>query len=124
MSSLDDGWSRGPAAFGRRFGRPEFERAVGSTGVVVADVLPEDAFEVSAVDDQEPVEALAVDRADPTPHVRVRVRRPLASSPPSTRRRAHVLVRHPGSGEKRKNAQFRSRRPWLLPAVRRSHRTA
>jgi hypothetical protein len=44
--------------------------------VVVADVGREDSFEVSAVDDQEPVEALAADGADPPFDVGVRARRP------------------------------------------------
>ena len=44
--------------------------------VVVADVGREDSFEVPAVDDQEPVEALAADGADPPFDEGVRARRP------------------------------------------------
>jgi hypothetical protein len=41
------------------------EGAVGAMCVVVLDVGREDSFEVAAVEDQEPVEALAADAADP-----------------------------------------------------------
>jgi hypothetical protein len=40
--------------------------------VVVLDVGREDSFEVAAVEDQEPVEALATDAADPAFGERVR----------------------------------------------------
>jgi hypothetical protein len=56
---------------GLRPGRPFFEwRAlvkgtVGSMLVVVADIDRKDAFEVSSVHDQNPVETLATDGADP-----------------------------------------------------------
>jgi hypothetical protein len=39
--------------------------------VEVVDVCREDSFEVAAVEDQEPVEALAADAPDPALHVRV-----------------------------------------------------
>jgi hypothetical protein len=42
----------------------------------VLDVDGEDAFEVSAVADQEPVQALDPDRADPPFGVGIRLRRP------------------------------------------------
>src|SRR3989442_5469621 len=42
--------------------------------VVVLEIDWEDALEVASVDDQEPVEALAADRADPSLGERVRVR--------------------------------------------------
>jgi hypothetical protein len=41
------------------------EGAVGAVFVVMADVDREDSFEVAAVHDQEPVETLATDGADP-----------------------------------------------------------
>src|SRR5436190_11332493 len=44
--------------------------------VVVTDVERENAFEVSAAHDQEPVEALAPDGADPSFDERVRAGRP------------------------------------------------
>ena len=54
----------------------EFERAVWPLAVVVADIGADDALELAAVEDEQPVEALATDAADPALHVRVRVRRP------------------------------------------------
>jgi hypothetical protein len=59
----------------RRVGWPKFERAVGPLPVVVTDVDAEGALELTAVEDQQSVEALAADAADPALHVRVRVRR-------------------------------------------------
>lgn len=44
--------------------------------VVVVDVDVRHVFELSAVRDQEPVEAVAVDGADPALGERVRIRRP------------------------------------------------
>jgi hypothetical protein len=43
--------------------------------VVVPDIDAEDVLKLAVSDDQEPVEALAADAADPTLHVGVRVRR-------------------------------------------------
>ena len=43
--------------------------------VVMLDVDPQDMFEMSAADDQEPVEALVADRADESLRVGVRLRR-------------------------------------------------
>ncbi len=39
------------------------------------DIDAEDVFELAAADDQQPVEALAADAADPSLHVGIRVRR-------------------------------------------------
>jgi hypothetical protein len=44
--------------------------------VVVLDIDPQDVLEVASADDQEPVQALAADGADPALRVRVRPRRP------------------------------------------------
>ncbi len=51
------------------------ESAVRAFGVVVLDVDPQDMFEMSAADDQEPVEALVADRADESLREGVRLRR-------------------------------------------------
>lgn len=48
------------------------ERAVGAMRVVMPDVGRQDLFEVAAVEDQEPIEALAADAADPALDVGVR----------------------------------------------------
>jgi hypothetical protein len=59
-----------------RFGevwRPLVEGAVGAVSVEVVDVAREDSFEVAAVEDQEPIEALTADGADPPLRVRVRL---------------------------------------------------
>ena len=40
------------------------------------DVDAEDVLELATADDQQPVEALAADAADPALHVSVRIRRP------------------------------------------------
>jgi hypothetical protein len=56
-------------------GWSQAERAMRPVGVVVLDVDTQDTLEVSAVCDQEPVEAVATNRADPALGVRVRVRR-------------------------------------------------
>jgi hypothetical protein len=45
-------------------------------GVVVLDVRAQDALELSAADDQKPVEAVAADGADPAFGERVRLRHP------------------------------------------------
>jgi hypothetical protein len=55
-------------------GRLERERAVRPVAVVVGGVDPEHVLEVATIDDQDPVEALATDGADPALGVRVRVR--------------------------------------------------
>jgi hypothetical protein len=47
-----------------RFGRPEFEGAMRPLAVVVVDVDAEYAFEVTAVDDQQPVETFGTHSAD------------------------------------------------------------
>jgi len=51
------------------------ESAVRAFAVVVLDVDPQDMFEMSAADDQEPVEALVADRADESLREGVRLRR-------------------------------------------------
>src|SRR6266498_4174306 len=51
------------------------ERAMPPVNVVVVDVGAQDMFELSAAYDQEPVEAVSADGADPTLGERVRVRR-------------------------------------------------
>jgi hypothetical protein len=61
---------------GRRIGRLEVERAVRPPAVVVEHVDAENVLELAAAENQEPVEALAADTADPALDVRVRVRRP------------------------------------------------
>ena len=55
--------------------RSQFERSVGAVLVVVTDVDMQDALELSAAEDQEPVEALPAHAADPALRVGVRVRR-------------------------------------------------
>jgi len=52
------------------------ECAVRPVLVVVQDIGGENVAEVAAVEDQQPVEALAADAADPTFGVRSRLRRP------------------------------------------------
>ena len=54
----------------------EVERAVRALLVVVADVHAEYALELAAAEDQQPVQALTPDAADPALDVRVGVRRP------------------------------------------------
>jgi hypothetical protein len=58
------------------FGRPEFEGAMRPLAVVVVDVDAEYAFEVTAVEDQQPVETLGTHSADEALGDRVRLRRP------------------------------------------------
>ena len=63
-------------ADGRRWlfvGRVERERAVGPVSVVVGGVEAEHVLEVAAVDDQNAVETLAAEGADPTLGIGVRV---------------------------------------------------
>src|SRR5215207_3428867 len=58
------------------FRRPEFEGAMGSLAVVVVGVDAEHAFEVTAVEDQQPVETLGTHGANEALRDRVRLRRP------------------------------------------------
>ena len=57
-------------------GWPQAKRAMWPMGVVVVDVNVQDALKLSATDDQQPVEAVAPDGADPALGKRVRLRRP------------------------------------------------
>ena len=59
-----------------RYGWSQAQRAMRPVGVVVLDVDTQDTIELSAACDQEPVEAVAANRADPALGERVRVRRP------------------------------------------------
>ena len=59
---------------GAGLGCDESKSAVGSVPVVVTDVDGQDVFEVAAAGDEEVVEALSPDGADPTLGVRVRDR--------------------------------------------------
>src|SRR6266566_2303940 len=61
---------------GGRIGCLEVERAVRPPVVVMAHVDAEDVLELAATDDQQPVETLSADAADPALDVRVRIRRP------------------------------------------------
>jgi hypothetical protein len=61
---------------GARLGRLEVERAVRPPAVVAAHLHAEHTLELAAADNQEPVEALTADAADPALDVGVRVRRP------------------------------------------------
>src|SRR6266508_2777453 len=54
----------------------QVERAMRSMGVVVVDVDDQDTLKLSTACDQEPVETVAADRADPALREGVRVRRP------------------------------------------------
>jgi hypothetical protein len=58
------------------FGRREFEGAMRPLAVVVIDIDPEHAFEVTAVEDQQPVETLRADGPDEALGDGVRLRRP------------------------------------------------
>src|SRR4051812_29132180 len=77
-----------------RLGRAQVEGRVRPLSVVVMDIDAKDVFELATPDDQQPVEALAADGADPALHVRVRIRRlhrrpdDRESQPPSMRRSA------------------------------------
>ena len=57
----------------RSVGREQVERAVGSVLVVVPTVDAENVFEVSAAEDEEPVETIGADGAHPAFGVGVRV---------------------------------------------------
>jgi hypothetical protein len=59
----------------RRCGRLEVEGAMWPVGVVVLDVDMEDVLELPAAYDQQPVETVAADRANPALREGVRVRR-------------------------------------------------
>jgi hypothetical protein len=61
-----------PGGWIRRF---QPERPVGTVAVVVLDIHPEDLLQVTTANDQQPVQALGADCADPTLRVGVRVRR-------------------------------------------------
>ncbi len=77
VASANLGWRRPRSGKRDRRGlrSPEPEAAVWSVGVVVADVRAEHPFELSAVDDQDPVQALAAQAADPAFADRVGPRR-------------------------------------------------
>jgi hypothetical protein len=55
--------------------RPQLQRPVRTMGVVVGGIDPEDLLEMAAPDDQQPVQALSADRANPPLRVGVRVGR-------------------------------------------------
>jgi hypothetical protein len=57
---------------GRRVWRLQQQRPVGTVAVVMLDVDPKDLLEVAAPDDQQSVQTLGPDRADPALGVRVR----------------------------------------------------
>jgi len=78
LASVDlDGWLRaGDVRAPPWYWCSQLERSVGSVSVVVVDVDPQDALKLSSPSDEEPVEALATDGADPAFGERVRVRRP------------------------------------------------
>lgn len=52
------------------------ERPVGTVGVVMLDVDPQDLLKVAAADDQQPVQTLDTDGAYPALHVGIRLGRP------------------------------------------------
>jgi hypothetical protein len=56
--------------------RLKLERPVGTMPVVVLDVDTKDLLQMAAPDDQQPIQALGADGADPPFCVRVRGRRP------------------------------------------------
>jgi hypothetical protein len=58
-----------------RLGRTQVQGPMRPLSVVVTDIDAEDVFELATAEDQQPVEALAADGADPALHVRVRIRR-------------------------------------------------
>jgi hypothetical protein len=62
-----------PGGWTRRF---QPKRPVWTMPVVVLDIDPEDQFQVTPADDQQPVEALGADGTDPPLRIGVRVRRP------------------------------------------------
>jgi hypothetical protein len=51
------------------------KRSVGTVAVVMGDVDPQDLLEMASADDQQPVQALGADRADPVLGVGVRLGR-------------------------------------------------
>src|SRR6266849_6014412 len=57
-------------------GWSQAKRAMRPVSVVVLDVDTQDALELASACDQEPVEAVAADGADPALRERVRIRRP------------------------------------------------
>src|SRR5206468_9450244 len=69
------GWIASSRSDGDRVWRLEVERTVRPPAVVVAHIDAEHVLELTAAENQEPVEALAADAADPALDVRVRVRR-------------------------------------------------
>jgi hypothetical protein len=78
LTSLDlAGWTL-PGAVDARLGcgRSEAERTMRPVGVVVLHVDAQDPFKMSSVCDQEPIETVTADRADPAFGEGVRVRRP------------------------------------------------
>lgn len=64
-----DGWR------GARVGRAQVKRSMRSHAVVATDVDAEDVPELTAADDQNPIEALAANASDPTLHEGVGVGR-------------------------------------------------
>ena len=60
-----------PGGWTRRF---QPKRPVWTMPVVVLDIDPEDLFQVTSADDQQPVEALGTDGTDPPLRMDVRVR--------------------------------------------------
>jgi cytochrome d ubiquinol oxidase subunit I len=72
-------WLADPRRQGQAGGliwRLEPQRPVRAVFVVVPDVDPQDPLEMAAADDQQPVQALGTDRANPSLGVRVRFGRP------------------------------------------------
>jgi len=78
IASVDSGRLIGADDSHSRTGRWSFkrQRPVRAMGVVVRDVDPKGLLEVASADDQQPVQALGADRADPALGVRVRLGRP------------------------------------------------
>jgi hypothetical protein len=58
---------------GRWIGRLQTKRSVGAVGVVVRNVDPQDLRQMTATDDQQPVQALGAHRPNPALRVDVRV---------------------------------------------------
>jgi uncharacterized membrane protein YgcG len=83
--------------------RPLGERAVRPVFVVVLGIDADDALEVAAAEDQQPVEALAAQAFDPALGVRTRSRRPYRLWVPETRisgvsRGGRLMARVSGGG--------------------------
>ena len=93
----DDGQSGGSVR------RLKPERPVGTVAVVMLDVDPQDLLEMASADDQQPVQALGADRADPALRVGVRLgaRTGVTSTSPPCERNT--------SSKARKNLVSRSR---------------